>query len=195
MDWRNLYSISNSKDAYEYFLKVFSGTCDLAFPLKTISIKRKTLQNLCVTKGLLKSSKRKQKLYEKFLKKRTSRNESIYKAYKSLFESLKKKSKKNYYTRRLENYQNDIKKSWDVIKEIIVGAKSTKGSFPRRMIIDGQEIFDQGKIANCFNKFFVDIGPKLASMIPESQAKFDQYLNPHQTLMGEANLTDDDINP
>ena len=123
------------------------------------------------------------------MKKRTSRNESIYKAYKSLFESLKKKSKQNYCTKRLENYQNDIKKSWDVIKEIIVGAKSTKGSFPRRMIIDGQEIFDQGKIANCFNKFFVDIGPKLASMIPESQIKFDQYLNPNQTLMGEANLT------
>ena len=61
------------------------------------------------------------------------------------------------------------------------------------MIIEGQEIFDQGKIANCFNKFFVDIGPKLSSMIPESQTKFNQYLNPHQTLMGEANLTDHEI--
>ena len=47
-----------------------------------------------MTKGLLKSSKLKQKLHEKFLKRRTSRNESIYKACKSLFESLKKKSKK-----------------------------------------------------------------------------------------------------
>ena len=146
-----------------------------------------------MTKGLLKSSKRKQKLYEKFLKKRTSRNESIYKAYKSLFESLKKKSKKIYYTRRLENYQNDIKKSWDVIKEIICGAKSTKGNFSKRMIIDGREIFDQKKIANCFNNFFADIGPKLTSMISESQAKLDQYLNPHQTFMGEANLTDDEV--
>ena len=27
-------------------------------------------------------------------------------------------------------------------------------------------------------------------MIPESQTKFDQYLNPHQTLIGEANLID-----
>ena len=69
-----------------------------------------------------------------------------------------------------------------------MGPKSTKSSFPRRMIIDGQEIFDQVKIANSFNKFFVDIGPKLASMIPESQTKFDQYQNPHQTLMGEANF-------
>ena len=73
-----------------------------------------------------------------------------------------------------------------------MGAKSTKGSFPKRMIIDDQEIFDQGKIANCFNKFFVDIGPKLASMVSESQTKLDQYLNLHQTLMGEANLSDDE---
>ena len=113
-----------------------------------------------MTKGFLKLSKRKQKLYEKLLKTRTSRNESICEAYKSLFESL-----------------NQLK-----------AAKPTKGSFPRRMIIDGQQIFDQEKIANCFNKFFVDIGPKLASMIPESQTKFDQYQNPHQTLMGEANF-------
>ena len=61
------------------------------------------------------------------------------------------------------------------------------------MIIDDQEISDQGKKANCFNKFLVDIGPKLASMIPESQTKFDQYLNPHQTFMGEASLTDDEL--
>ena len=115
----------------------------------------------------LKSSKRKQKLYEKHLKKRTPQNESIYKAYKSLFKSVKKKSKKIYYIRRLENYQNDIKKSQDVIKEIIGGAKSTKGRFPKKMIIEGQEIIDQGKIANCFNKVFVDIDPKLASMIPD----------------------------
>ena len=39
------------------------------------------------------------------------------------------------------------------------------------MIIDGQETLDQRKTANCFNKFFVDIGPKLASMISEPQTK------------------------
>ena len=59
------------------------------------------------------------------------------------------------------------------------------------MILDDQEISHQGKIANCFNN--VDIGPKLASMVPELQTEFDQYLNPHQTFMGEANLTDDEL--
>ena len=46
VDWGNLYSISNPNDAYEYFLKVFSGIYDLAFPLKTFSVKRKTAKSL-----------------------------------------------------------------------------------------------------------------------------------------------------
>ena len=73
-----------------------------------------------MTKGLLKLSKRRQN----FVKKRSPRNESIYEGYKSPFESLKIN-----YTRRLESYQNNINKSWDVIKEIIGRAKSTKGNF------------------------------------------------------------------
>ena len=44
--WGNLYSISISNDAYEYFLKVFSGIYDLAFPLKTISVKKNSAKSL-----------------------------------------------------------------------------------------------------------------------------------------------------
>ena len=85
-----------------------------------------------------------------------------------IFESLRKKSKK-----LLHNTSCKISKR---CKEIV---GCNQGDFPKRMIIDGQEIIDQGKIVNCFNKFFADIDPKLASMILESQTKFDQYLNPH----------------
>ena len=35
VDWGNLYSISDHNDAYENFLKIFSGIYDLAYPLKT----------------------------------------------------------------------------------------------------------------------------------------------------------------
>ena len=51
-----------------------------------------------MTKGLLKSSKKKQKLYDKFLKKKTFSNEKIYKTYKNLFEIIKFKSKKKKNT-------------------------------------------------------------------------------------------------
>ena len=45
VDCRNLCSISNPSDAYEYFLKVYSGIYDLEIPLKTIWAK-KTVKSL-----------------------------------------------------------------------------------------------------------------------------------------------------
>ena len=52
-------------------------------------------------KGIAKSSKRKQKLYEKYLKRRTNDTETAYKLYKNLFESIKRRSKLNYYSEKL----------------------------------------------------------------------------------------------
>ena len=62
-----------------------------------------------MTAGLLKSPKRKQKLYNAFLKKRNFNNEKKYKAYKKLFEKTKNMSKRNYYTDQFQKYQNNIK--------------------------------------------------------------------------------------
>ena len=55
-----------------------------------------------------------------------------------------------------------MKKTLDVVKEIIGRAKLSKDNFPKIMIMDGHETFDQEKIAERFNKFFVNIGSKLA---------------------------------
>lgn len=52
------------------------------------------------------------------------------------------------------------------------------------MGIDDYETFDQEKRVNCFAKFFIDIGPNIVSIIPESEINFDLFLNPHQTIMG-----------
>ena len=61
-----------------------------------MKIKIKTLLNPWMIKGLQKSSKKKQKLYDRFLKSRTDENEKRYKDYKSLLEILKEKSKKHF---------------------------------------------------------------------------------------------------
>ena len=60
-----------------------------------------------ITKGIKKSSKRKQKLYEKFLKKRNAFNETAYKVY---IEAIKRKSKKNHYSQKILQFKYDIKK-------------------------------------------------------------------------------------
>ena len=43
--------------------------------------------------------------------------------YKSLFEILKEKYKKIYYSRKFENCKQNMKKTWDTKKQIIVKTK------------------------------------------------------------------------
>ena len=55
-----------------------------------MKIKTKDLESPWITKGIKKSSKKKQRLYSKFLKKRNEKTKKEYQDYKKLFESIKK---------------------------------------------------------------------------------------------------------
>ena len=52
------------------------------FPLKKRKLKTKDLKSPWISAGIKKSSKRKQRLYTKFLKSRNQKNETEYKNYK-----------------------------------------------------------------------------------------------------------------
>ena len=97
-------------NAYNKFLRIFLGLYNDTFPKQKIKIKRKSFNSPWMTKGLVKSSKKKQRLYEKFLKNRNLEEELNYKQYKTLSKSLKKKSKKNYYSDLIDSYKYSIKK-------------------------------------------------------------------------------------
>ena len=101
-----------------------------------------------MTKGLLKSSKKKQRLHEKFLKNRNPENELNYKQYKTLFESLKKKSKKNYYSDLIDSYKYNIKKTWDIMKEIIGNKRVTNAPLPNFITVKNRNIRQK---RNCRN--------------------------------------------
>ena len=83
-----------------------------------------------------------------------------------------------------------MKKTWDTIKQIIGKTKTFKNGIPKRMVINGIETFDQNKIANRFNKYFTEIGPKLASSILASSKVFKQFMNVSKTVLQEYTLQD-----
>ena len=105
-----------------------------------MKIKIKPLLNPWMSKGPQKSSKKKQKLYDKFLKNRTDQNEIRYKDYKSLFEILKEKSKKLFYRKKLADCENNVNKTWDTIKKVFGKSKLVDNGLPKMMVIDGCEI-------------------------------------------------------
>ena len=110
------------------------------------------------------------------MKNRKPEKELNHKQYKTLFESLKKKSKKNYYSDLIDSYKYNIKKTWDIMKEIIGNKRVTNSSLSNFITVKNREIFDKKEIAETFNSSFVNIGPNLAASIPESKTSFQNYI-------------------
>ena len=69
IEWNNIIkTLDNPNTACESFFDIFFKTYDKYFPKVRIKIKAKTIQNSWITKGITMSSKKKQKLYGRFLK-------------------------------------------------------------------------------------------------------------------------------
>ena len=126
---------------------------------------------------MAKSSKMKQKPYEKFLKHQTQETELAQKSYKNLFESIEKKPKKKYYLEKVSKYKNDAKRTWSIMKELVGKIKLKPSNLPRRVTLNEVDAFDEPKIANEFNAFFTNIESKLASKIPNASRTFQSYIN------------------
>ena len=69
-------------------------------------------------------------------------------------------AERNYYDSKFLEYKNDLCKSWKVIKQVINRRKVSPIS--SKFNIGNKIVSDKAKIAESFNKFYVDIGPSLA---------------------------------
>ena len=118
VNWNLINHSPETNSKYETVFNIFSELYKKHFPLKDFQIKVKDLQAPWISKGLKKSSNQKQKLYIKFLKNKLTENEKIYKNYKYLFEKLRKKAKQTYHQSILKECQNDMSRTWKIMKEI-----------------------------------------------------------------------------
>ena len=77
----------------------------------------------------------------------------IYKTYKNLLERIKKKNKnanKNHYRDKIKLFENDIRNTWKIMKEIIGKKKRNNETLPKHLIVDKIEIHDAKSIAEKF---------------------------------------------
>ena len=188
-DWSIIIQTKDPNLSYDAFLKLYLSIYNTCFPLKNIIIKRKSLLSPWITKGLIKSSKQKQKLYIKFLKHPTYHKELTYKNYKNLYEKIKNKSRIQHFSSLLHKYQNNSIQRWKVIKEAINKAQLHNKNFPKKILIDKQEIFEEEKIANNFNTYFTNVGSNLAAKLPASEKHFTSYLHQSENILQNSDLS------
>ena len=163
--------------AYEIFVGKYTTICDKCFPLRKMKAKRFNLREPCFTKGLAKSIRRENMLYQSFLNNPNSSNENAFRSYKNKLAHFLRVAKRLYYEKQLEKLKPNVKATWKVPNEILNRIKGKSG-LPSIFRADSREISNPKEIANLFCKYFTNIGPNLASKIPVSEKSHNSFLPP-----------------
>ena len=140
-----------------------------------------------ITNGIIRSISFRDKLYQKL--RMSSPDSEIHatyetnlKTYNRILRQNIRMAKKMYYERCFHRYKDDVKKTWSTINSLLCKTKNAK-SFPEYFIADGEEITNKLEIANKFNMFFTEIGPKLAREIRITSDKtFKHFLKPLENV-------------
>ena len=110
MTWDNVISSKQTDSAHEAFFNKLTSLYIKTFENFVVTVKSETLKNPWMTKGIKKSSKTKQSLYDKFIKSKTYEHDTSYKNYHKLFESIKQIAKSQYYSKIMLYYKDNINK-------------------------------------------------------------------------------------
>ena len=127
-----------------------------------------------LSNGLIKSIKTKNKLYVKYLRRPTLTNRLLYKQFRNKLNMLMRRVEQEYYDKELLIHKNNLRKSWEIIKDVI--NKNKKIDLPDMFNIDDDMVTDKLEIALNFNNFFVNIGKTLSSDIPTNSGDPLSYI-------------------
>ena len=175
LDWQDVHRSTDSSRAYKIFIEKFTCVYDRCFPMKKVKARKSSIGKPWITNGLLRSIRKKNNLYKRFLNNPNSQIEIKYKQYRNKLNHSLRIAKRLYFENKIEQHKNDIKSTWKVLNEIL-NRKNCQRKLPSIFSKDSIEISDPKEVANQFCKYFTNIGPSLASKIPKSTNSFSQFL-------------------
>ena len=97
-------------------------------------------------------------------RKKTVYNENTYENYRNKLHKLLKNADRSYYNEQILTKENNIRKTWNIMKSIIDKNKSEQNKQTKFMLSDGSVTDDKQTVAEKFNDFFVNVGPNQAKI-------------------------------
>ena len=170
--------------SFQRFNDKINEILDKHMPWRKLNKKELRLQTKpWITNGILNSIKRRDKLLRKYIDaKDLVRKELLRTEYKTLRNRITytiNMSKKNHFQHYFAENQNNIKKTWTGIKNIINIRNASKNQ-PSSMLIDKSLKTNPTDIAEGFNAYFSSIAEKLLPKHTPGAKHFSEYLSWNQ---------------
>jgi hypothetical protein len=172
----------DANEALEEMMCITMETYDQCFPLQTVKVYKYEQTKTFMTTGLIKSCKTEDWMLRNMSKNKIKKNSpyfSKFKQYRNLLTTLIRKQKKSHYDEKFEKHKNDIRKTLDLVKNMIHMSNDKHSLTSSRFDINGKWTEDDTEIANGFNKFFAEVGPTTESQVPMSKKSPKEYLDKH----------------
>ena len=125
------HSVPNS--AYEIFWSNYIASYSKCFPLKKVKARNGYFSKPWLSKGPLKSIKRKNILYKRYLCNPSSDRANQYKKYRNKLNCSLRATKRICYAKKLEECKSNMKSTWIVLNELI-NNKKARVIYKRRLV-------------------------------------------------------------
>ena len=186
-DYQWNLNVGDANIMYDDFESKFVSLYDTHFPLESKTFKKKRINKPWFTNELRKLSRKKEKLYNKFIKHPTALSENNYKCFRNYYTKILRQKKKAFYKSKFDSVNGDSKRTWKEINNILNKTKE-KCNIPESLIVDNVEIHDEFKIAQEFNNFFIEIGSKLCESLPDRMQNLNTQYSSYLQNVNEASL-------
>ena len=171
-DTQSLLDINDMNKSFDNLYSLISET------LSSIKDKRrprskKHMFNRWYTSELNKLRIKTEKLYKKYIARRTLENKRAHRSCQRDYEKKILQRKNEYFRGLISKLKNNLKGSWSVINSLL---GKNRGSFCKSLKINGTLETDTQKLADIFNSYFANIAENVKSEIPPSKKSYKHYI-------------------
>jgi hypothetical protein len=167
---------------YDVIEAVLTSLIDKYTTTRTVTFdKHKHKKNPWITYGIIKSIKYKDKLHLKMKRSPPGSQQQItlktnLATYDKILKQTIRQAKAMHHIQTFTQYKNNPKQTWKSINSIL--HRGMKKDAPIETLKDSDEnnITSPIEISNTLNKFFTEIGSKIADTIPQTNETYTTYL-------------------
>ena len=110
LDWHDVHQSTDSSEAYKFnIFDKYTSAYNRSFPLKKVHIRKSRIGKSWLTKGLMRSIRKKNNLYKRFLNDPNPRIEFKYKQYKNKLNHSLRIAKRLYFESKIEQDKNRLR--------------------------------------------------------------------------------------